>query len=53
MIVISILILAGPIIWALSLFMHIIAAMSIAGILVVIALVALFAWLKREVDEQR
>jgi hypothetical protein len=53
MIVISIIILAGPIIWALSLFMHIVAAMSIGGILVVVALIALFIWLKGRVDDKR
>lgn len=53
MIVIAILLLAGPIIWGLSAFMHIIAAMSIGGILVVVALVALFIWLKGRVDDQR
>ena len=53
MIVVSILILAGPIIWALTLFFDIITAMSIGGILVVIGLVLLFIWLKREVDEKR
>lgn len=51
MIVVAILILAGPIIWALSMFMHILAAMSIGGILVVIALVLLFIWLKKRVDD--
>ena len=53
MIVISILILAGPIIWGLSMFMHIITAMSIGGILVVAALVVLFIWLKGRVDDER
>ncbi len=53
MIVVSILILAVPIVWALTLFLDIITAMSIGGILVVIGLVVLFIWLKREVDEQR
>ncbi|HZJ48326.1 MAG TPA: hypothetical protein VFD97_04735 [Acidimicrobiia bacterium] len=53
MIVISIIILAVPVVYALDLFLHILVAMSIGGILVVAALVALFIWLKREVDEQR
>lgn len=53
MIVISIIVLAIPVVYALSLFMHILAAMSIGGILIVAAIVALFIWLKREVDEQR
>ena len=53
MIVISILILAGPIIWGLTIFFDILTAMSIGGILVVIALVVLFIWLKGRVDDQR
>ena len=53
MVVVSIIILAFPIIWALSLFLDIVAAMSIGGILVVVALVLLFIWLKKRVDAQR
>lgn len=53
MIVVSIIILAFPIIWALSLFMHIVAAMSIGGILVVAALIGLFIWMKGRVDAKR
>jgi Na+-driven multidrug efflux pump len=53
MIVISIIVLAIPVVYALSLFMHIVAAMSIGGILIVAGIVVLFIWLKREVDEQR
>jgi len=51
MIVVSILILAGPIIWGLTMIFDIITAMSIGGILVVIALVALFIWLKNRIDD--
>lgn len=50
MIVVAILILAGPIIWALSTVMHILAAMSIGGILVVVAIVALFMYLNKRVN---
>lgn len=53
MVVVSIIILAFPIIWGLSLFLDIIAAMSIGGILVVVALILLFIWLKKRVDAQR
>ena len=53
MVVVSIIILAFPIIWALSLFLDIIAAMSIGGILIVAALVLLFIWVKKRVDAQR
>ena len=53
MVVVSIIILAFPIIWALSLFLDIIAAMSIGGILIVVALVLVFVWLKKRVDAER
>jgi hypothetical protein len=53
MVVVSIIILAFPIIWALSLFLDILAAMSIGGILIVGALVLLFIWLKKRVDAER
>ena len=53
MVVVSIIILAFPVIWALSLFLDIIAAMSIGGILIVAALVLLFIWVKKRVDAQR
>ena len=52
-IVISIIILAIPVTYALSLFMHIVAAMSIGGILVVAGLIGLFIWLKGRVDAER
>ncbi len=50
MVVVSIVILAFPIIWGLSLVLDIVAALSIGGILVVAALVLLFIWLKKRVD---
>ena len=53
MVVVSIIILAFPVIWALSLFLNIVAAMSIGGILVVVALVLLFIWLRKRVDAKR
>ena len=53
MIVVSIIILAPLVIFGLSLFMHVVAAMSIGGILVVAALVGLFIWLKGRVDAER
>jgi len=52
-VVVAILILAIPVIWFLSVFMHVLAAMSIGGILVVVAIIALFVWLNRRVDEKR
>ncbi len=52
-VVVAILILAIPLIWMLSIFMHVLAAMSIGGILVVVAIIGLFVWLNRRVDEKR
>lgn len=53
MVVASIIILAFPVSWALSLFLDIVAAMSIGGILMVVALVLFFIWLKKRVDAKR
>jgi nitrate reductase gamma subunit len=52
-VIVAILILAIPLIWMLSIFMHVLAAMSIGGILVVAAIIGLFVWLNRRVDEKR
>jgi nitrate reductase gamma subunit len=52
-VVVAILILAVPFIWMLSIFMHILAAMSIGAILVVAAIIGVFVWLNRRVDEKR
>lgn len=49
-VVVAIIILAGPIIWALTIFVDIVTAMSIGGILVVVAIVALFIWLNKRVN---
>ena len=49
-VVVAIILLAGPIIWALTIFMSVLQAMSIGGILVVIAIVALFVWLNKRVN---
>jgi hypothetical protein len=46
MVVVAILLLAVPIVWGLSAIMHIVAALSIGGILVVAGLVLLFVWLR-------
>jgi len=50
MVVVSVIILIPPIVWALSTFMHIVAAMSIGGILLVVFIVWLFTRLKKSVD---
>lgn len=49
-VVVAILILAIPIIWALSIFMHIIAALSIGGILVIAGIIGVFIWLNSRID---
>ena len=49
-VVVAIILLAGPIIWALSIFMGLLQAMSIGGILVVVAIVLLFIWLNKRVN---
>jgi hypothetical protein len=49
-VVVVIILLAGPIIWALTIFMSVLQAMSIGGILVVIGIVALFVWLNKRVN---
>jgi uncharacterized membrane protein len=50
-VVVAILILAIPVVWALSIFMHIIAALSIGGILLIAAIIGLFIWLNSRVDK--
>jgi hypothetical protein len=49
-IVVIILILAGPAIWALTIFINLIAAMSIVGILLVVAFIALFVYVNKRVN---
>jgi len=53
MVVGAIILLAFPVIWALTLFLDVLAAMSIGGILMVVALILLFIWLKKRVDAKR
>jgi len=53
MIVIAVLILLPPLVWALSITLNIVAAMSIGGILLVVAIVVLFIKIKARVDEER
>ncbi len=52
-IVVAIIILIPPIVWALSLTMNILAALSIGAVILIAAVVLLFIWLRRNVDEQR
>ncbi len=49
-VVVSIIILIPPLVWALASAMNILAALSIGGILAIVAIVALFVWLKNRVD---
>lgn len=52
-VIVAILILAIPLIWMLSIFMDLLAALSIGGILAITAIVVLFVWLNRRVEEKR
>ncbi len=49
-IVVIILILAGPAIWALTIAINLVAAMSIVGILLVVAFIALFVYVNKRVN---
>ncbi len=53
MVAVSFVVLAFLVIWALTLFLDVVTAMSIGGILAVVGLVLLFIWLKKRVDAQR
>lgn len=52
-IVVAIIILIPPIVWALSLTMDILAAISIGAVIFIVAVVALFIWLRGRVDQGR
>jgi hypothetical protein len=52
-IVIAVILLIGPIIWALSLTMNILAATGIGLVIAVVLIVLAFMWAKRRVDSQR
>lgn len=49
-VVVAIIILIPPLVWALSTTMNILAALSIGGIVAVALIVALFVWLKNRVQ---
>ncbi len=51
-VVVAILILAIPIIWAIAILTSLLAAMSIGGILVVAAIIGLFIWLRSRVERK-
>lgn len=50
-IVVAILILIPPIVWALSLTMDILAAVGIGFVILVVAIVALFMYLNRRIND--
>lgn len=50
-VVVAILILAVPVIWALSIILDIVAALSIGGILVIAAIIGVFIWLNARVHK--
>lgn len=47
MIVIAVILLLPPIVWGLSLIIHIVAALSIGGILLIVAIIWLFVRLQK------
>lgn len=49
-VVVSIVILIPPVVWALSSAMNILAALSIGGVLLIAGVIALFAWGLRRAD---
>ena len=49
-VVVAVLILAIPVIWALSVFMNIVAALSIGGILAIAGIIGAFIWLEKRGD---
>lgn len=53
MIAVAIFILIPPIVWALTITINLLAAMSIGGILLVVGIVVLFIAIKGRVDEER
>ncbi|MGI9666370.1 MAG: hypothetical protein ACR2N2_04600 [Acidimicrobiia bacterium] len=52
-IVIAVILLIGPIIWALSLTMNVLAATGIGLVIAIVAIVAAFIWFKKRVDAKR
>ena len=50
MIVVAVIILIPPIVWALSISLNIVAGLSVGGILLIVAIVWLFTRLKKSVD---
>lgn len=51
-VIVAILILAIPIIWALYIFTNLVAAMSIGGILIVAGIIGVFIWLRGRVEKE-
>ena len=51
-VVVAILILAIPIIWAIAILTSLLAAMSIGGILIVAGIIGAFIWLRGRVERK-
>ncbi len=51
-VVVAILILAIPIIWAIAILTSLLAAMSIGGILIVTGIIGAFIWLRGRVERK-
>jgi len=50
-VVVAVLLLLGPVIWALYVVFNLLAAISVGGLLIIVALLFLFIWLKDRVTD--
>lgn len=50
-VVVAVLLLLGPVIWALYVVFNLLAAISVGGLLIIVALIFLFIWLKDRVTD--
>jgi hypothetical protein len=50
-VVVAVLLLLGPVIWALYIVFNLLTAISVGGLLIIVALIFLFIWLKDRVAD--
>lgn len=50
-VVVAVLLLLGPVVWALSVVFNLLTAISVGGLLIIVALIFLFIWLKDRVAD--
>lgn len=50
-VVVAVLLLLGPVIWALYVVFNLLTAISVGGLLIIVALIFLFIWLKDRVAD--